>query len=206
MTRVLLTGCTALVLGGLAGPAMAADSELKPGTYSMDPSHSYATFAIEHMGLSTMRGRIDITDGKIQIDPDAKHSHIEATLSPASVDTGHQLRDKHLRDNEGFFDVEKYPKMHFDSTSIRFDGDDEDEATVKGNLTLHGVTKPVTLEVEDIACRVNPMEKSKYTCGFSAETTIKRSDFGMDAYSKLVGDEVALALEIEANKPVGKGG
>jgi len=190
-------------LVALAGSAAAAtDPGLKAGTYTIDATHTYGNFEVDHMGLSTMHGRIDVKSGTIQIDPDnAASNHVMVTLDPASVDTGDTKRDEHLRDMDGFFDVKKYPDMTFKSTSVSFD-DDTDEATVKGNLTLHGVTRPVTLDVEDMACHVNPLEKSNYTCGFSAETMIKRSDFGMDAYLPMVGDEIELSIEVEANKPV----
>lgn len=185
------------------GIAMAhAGPVLKPGLYDIDASHAYAHFAINHMGLSTMRGRMDVRKGTIRIGDDPSNSTIEVTLDPASVDTGDDARDQHLRDMDGFFNVEKYPSITFKSTSVHLDADDADQATVQGNLTLHGVTRPVTLEVDNIACKVNPLEKSKYTCGFDAETEIKRSDFGMQAYPKLVGDTVELSFEVEANKPV----
>lgn len=195
-------GSTLLVLAASGVASAQAAPGLKAGTYSVDASHTYAHFQINHMGLSTMRGRLDASKGSIRIADNPSNSTIEVTLDPASVDTGNDARDEHLRDMAGFFDVKKYPSITFKSTSVRFDDDDADEATVKGNLTLHGVTQPVTLEVDDIACKVNPLEKSNYTCGFNAETEIKRSDFGMDAYSELVGDKVELSFEVEANKPV----
>ncbi|GAB3675296.1 YceI family protein [Salinisphaera aquimarina] len=179
----------------VAGSAVAADS------YTLDPSHSYGNFKIGHMGLSTMHGRIDVTEGTLVIDREGDGSKVDVTLDPASVDTGHEERDEHLRDKEGFFEVDKYPKMRFVSTSVQFDDDDSSEATVQGDLTLHGVTRPVTLEVDDMVCKVNPMEKSRYSCGFSAETQIKRSDFGMDAFIPLVADEVEIQIEAEANRP-----
>lgn len=195
-----------LVAAGLLAVATAAladgDPNMKAGTYTIDPTHTYGNFEVEHMGLSTMHGRIDVKSGTIKIDPNGKNSHVQVTLDPASVDTGDKARDEHLRDMDGFFNVKKYPTMTFESTSVTFDEDDADEATVQGKLTLHGVTQPITLDVDDMACRVNPLEKSNYTCGFSAEAMLKRSDFGMDAYLPLVGDEIELSIEVEANMPV----
>lgn len=195
---LLLFALTAMV-----GTASAAsDPGLEAGTYKIDPAHTYGHFEVAHMGLSTMHGRIDVKNGTITLDPDGGASHVKVTLDPASVNTGNDARDEHLRDMDGFFNVKKYPTMTFESTSVTFDEDDADEATVKGRLTMHGVTQPVTLDVDDIACRINPLEKSHYTCGFSAETTLKRSDFGMDAYLPVVGDEIELSIEVEASKPV----
>ena len=193
----------ASALAGLfATPALAADADLKAGTYDIDPSHSYAYFSVAHMGLSTLHGRIDIEKGStLTIAENRDDSAVNVMLDPASVNTGHDLRDKHLRDNEGFFEVKKYPEMSFKSTSVSFD-DDDDEAKVVGDLTLHGQTHEVTLDVEDMNCRVNPMEKTNYTCGFSAETEIDRTDYGMDAYSELVGTEIEINLEVEANMPI----
>lgn len=186
-----LSGLAALTL--VAGTASAAE------TYTIDPSHTYGNFEIGHMGLSTMHGRIDVTGGEIVMDRAGDSSRVEVTLDPASVDTGHAKRDEHLRDKEGFFEVEKYPEMRFTSNKVTFD--DDDEATVEGELTMHGVTQPATLEVDDINCKPNPMDQKKYTCGFSAETAIKRSDFGMDAFIPLVADEVEIQIEAEANRP-----
>ena len=192
----------ATALTGLfATPVLAANADLKAGTYDIDPSHSYAYFSVDHMGLSTMQGRIDIEKGStLTVAEDRDDSTVNVMLDPASVNTGHDLRDKHLRETEGFFEVKKYPDMAFKATSVSFD--DDDEAKVVGDLTLHGQTHEVTLDVEDMNCRVNPMEKTNYTCGFSAETEIDRTDYGMDAYSELVGTEIEIDLEVEANMPI----
>ncbi|ROO27214.1 YceI family protein [Salinisphaera orenii] len=186
-------------ISGLAALTLAAGTAGAAETYTIDPSHTYGNFEIGHMGLSTMHGRIDVTEGTIVMDREGDGSRVDVTLDPASVDTGHAERDKHLREKAGFFEVEKYPEMRFESTRVRFDG--EDEATVEGELTLHGETRPVTLEVDDILCKTNPMDAEKYTCGFSAETEIKRSEFGMDAFVPMVSDEVEIQIEAEASRP-----
>lgn len=191
MYRLPLALAVATALGATA--AQAAE------TYTIDPSHTYGNFEIGHMGLSTMHGRIDVTGGTIVMDRKGDASRVEVTLDPASVDTGHAKRDEHLRETEGFFEVDKYPEMRFVSDKVEFDGDDE--ATVDGKLTMHGVTRPVTLDVDDISCKTNPLDKEKYSCGFSAETTIKRTDFGMDAYVPMVADEVEISIEAEASRP-----
>lgn len=180
-------------LGLAAGNAYAAE------TYEIDPSHSYGNFEIGHLELSTLHGRIDVTGGTIVMDREGQGSRVDVTLDPASVDTGHAERDEHLREKEGFFEVEKYPEMRFTATNVAFEGDDE--ATVDGKLTLHGQTRPVTLRVDRINCKPNPLDEKKYTCGFSAQTEIKRSEFGMDAFVPAVSDEVEIQIEVEANRP-----
>lgn len=204
--RVMAAGLAATALGlwGLA-VANAAETGLQSGDYKIDPSHSYAHFEIDHMGLSIMHGRMDVQGGDIRIAVVPSNSRVNVRLDPSSVDTGDEARDQHLREMPGFFDVEKYPEIRFESTAIDIDEDDPDEATLEGRLTLHGQTRPVTLDVDHIACRINPLDKSRYTCGFTASTEIQRSDFGMAAYPKLVGDEVELAIEVEANKPIETG-
>lgn len=191
------------VLMAVVGTASAAHNpHLKAGTYKIDPTHTYGHFEVDHMGLSTVHGRLDVNSGTIKLDPHGSDNHVKVTLDPASVDTGNEARDEHLRDMDGFFNVKKYPTITFESSRVTFDEDDAGEATVKGQLAMHGVTRSVTLDVDDIACRTNPLEKSHYTCGFSAETTLKRSDFGMDAYRPLVGDDIELSIDAEASKPV----
>lgn len=187
------------LLLGLIGASLITASAHAAETYTIDPSHTYGNFEIGHMGLSTMHGRIDVTAGEIVMDRNGDTSRVEVTLDPASIDTGHEERDEHLRKKEGFFEVDKYPEMRFVSKRVIFDGDDE--ATVEGELTLRGVTKPVTLEVDDLVCKTNPMDETKYTCGFSAEAEIKRTDFGMDAFIPLVDNEVEIQIEAEANRP-----
>lgn len=184
--------------------AASADSapNIKAGTYQIDPAHSFAHFRIRHMGVSTLGGRLDVASGTICIGDTPSNSTVELTLNPASVDTGNGARDEHLREGDGFFDVKKYPTITFKSSGVRFDDDDADEATVQGDLTLRGVTRPITVEVDDIACRQNPLEKNRYTCGFEAETEISRSNFGMGAFPQLVGDKVKLSIDVEASKPV----
>ena len=190
---------SSLAFGALlavAGSAVAADS------YTLDPSHSYGNFKIGHMGLSTMHGRIDVTEGTLVIDREGDGSKVDVTLDPASVDTGHEERDEHLRDKEGFFEVDKYPKMRFVSTSVQFDDDDSSEATVKGDLTLHGVTREVALEVEG---NPKPIKDpwGKMRLGGVARTTIQRDQFGigsqklMEGGGLVMGNDVDVTIDVE---------
>lgn len=176
------------VIGFLAvGSAQAADR------YILDPTHTYPNFTISHLGFSTMHGRFNTTEGFIEVDG-GKAVSLEVRIDSNSIDTGMQKRDDHLR-NEDFLHVEKYPHILYRSQNIV--RHDNHSATVEGELTLLGVTKPVTLTVDAINCGTHPMNQ-KYTCGFNATTTIKRSDFGMNAYLPAVGDEVNIRIEAEA--------
>jgi polyisoprenoid-binding protein YceI len=179
-----------LMSAALALPASAAD------TYTMDPAHTFPYFEINHLGFSTMRGRFGTTTGKIALDPAAKTGSIDVTIDTSSIDTGHAKRDAHLKSEE-FFNVGKYPTLTYKATRLKFNGDTLTEAD--GELTMLGVTKPVNLIVTAFHCGAHPMTK-KPMCGANATATIKRSDFGLSAYVPAVGDEVKMAIEVEAVK------
>lgn len=165
-------------------------------TYEIDPTHTFPSFEISHMGLSTFRGRFDKTSGTITLDLAKKTGSVDVTIDANSISTGVQKLDDHLR-NPDFFEVAKYPTITFKSTRFKFDGNELDE--VEGLLTMHGVTKPVTLDVDDFICKPHPMLKTP-ACGASLEAKIKRSDWGMTTYLPAIGDEVELKIGIEAHK------
>jgi len=175
-----------------------------PETYTMDPYHSYVHFEVDHLGgMSRMRGRFDKTAGKFSIDHAAKTGSLEVTVQTASISTGDndrgtrpRARDEHLRSPDLFNAVE-YPTMSFKSTRVVFKGDAP--ATVEGNVTLLGVTKPLILHVEHWRCGPSPATKREM-CGANASGTIKRSDFGMKYGIPLVGDEQKLWIEVEGYK------
>lgn len=171
-------------------PVVAAD------TYTNDPAHTYPSFEVSHLGFSTMRGRFNKTAAKITLDKAAKTGAVEATIDATSVDTGWPKRDEHLRSGD-FFNVEKFPTFTFKSDSFKFDGDKV--VTVPGQLTLLGVTKPVTLQIANFKCAPHPMLKRE-NCGAEVSTTIKRSDFGMSYGLPAVGDDIKIAVEVEALK------
>lgn len=181
---------TALLASVLAFPACAADS------YTVDPRHTYPGFEINHLGLSIMHGRFNSTRGRIVLDVASKTGSIDITIDTASVDTGNARRDEHLR-NPDFFDVAKYPAMTFKSDRLRFDADKLIGAD--GELTLLGVTRPVSLTLTHFYCGTNPIAK-KPACGANATATIKRTDFGLGAYVPSISDEVEISLEVEALK------
>ncbi len=178
------------VSAAFALPAAAAD------TYTIDPSHTYPSFEISHLGFSTMRGTFDATSGSVTLDPAAKTGSIEISIDTASIDTGHAKRDDHLKSEE-FFNVAKFPAMTYKATKLKFNGDKLVGAD--GELTLLGVTKPVSLTLTAFNCGPHPMTK-KPVCGANATAVIKRSEFGMTTYVPAVGDEVKISIEVEANK------
>lgn len=170
--------------------AIAADS------YTLDPNHSYPHFGVNHLGFSTMYGQFNKTSGKITLDRANKTASVDVEIDAASLSTGHQKLDDHLRSAD-FFNVKEFPKLVFKSTKVNFKGDTP--ATVEGNLTLLGVTKPVTLNIDSFKCGAHPMKKSEM-CGIDASTMIKRSDFGMKYGLPNVGDDVKLFIDVEAYK------
>jgi len=174
---------------GLGLPLLAGAAE-----YVIDSSHTYPNFTISHLGFSMQHGRFNDTGGTLVYDPEAGTGSVEIVIRTDSIDTGHAERDEHLR-NADFFNVEEYPEMTFTSTSASFDG--EGKGTVEGELTLMGVTQPMTLSVDSIVCGEHPFNQ-KRVCGFNASGSLKRSDFGMDYGIPMIGDEVTLMLQVEA--------
>src|SRR6202789_1675583 len=166
----------ALAMGVLGLGAVLAGAQTS--TWAVDPAHSEVDFGIKHMGLSTVRGRFSGVKGTTVYDAaNASKSTVNVTIDTTTVDTGNSARDTHLK-TDAFFDVAKIPTATFSSTSVSKSGT---HLTVAGNLTLHGVTKPVTLDVDASTTPMeSPMDHKTHT-GFSATTTIKRTDFGIGA-------------------------
>jgi len=192
-TRIALLFAAALPLAAVAAPEH----------YTLDPTHTYPNFTVEHWGLSMMHGRFDKTAGKFTFDRAAKTGSAELTIETASVTTGDNVRgnrprsrDEHLRQAD-FFNAAEFPTITFKSTKVNFGA--ELPASVEGNLTLSGVTKPVTLTFERFKCGKNPFNQ-KDRCGGNAVTKIKRSDFGMKTAIPAVGDEIAMNIEFEGDK------
>lgn len=180
------------VAAGAAGSASAAD------VYRLDPGHTDIVFRVSHFGFSDTIGRFNEAEGTITMDDaDIGSSSIELSIDAASIDTNHAERDAHLRSPD-FFNVEEYPTITFESTAIEPTGDDTAEVT--GDLTMHGVTRPVTFDVtlNKVAAHPVPSYDGVMTAGFSARGSLQRSDFGIDTFVPAVGDEVEIILEIEA--------
>lgn len=164
-------------------------------TYKMDPTHTAITFHINHFGFSTPSGKFMNVDGTVTLDEEnPANSKVEVTIPVDMIDTGVPALDDHLKTAD-FFDVEQFPTAKFVSTKVDVTG--EKTAKVAGNLTIHGVTKPATLDVTLNQIAENMFKKQ--TAGFTASTTIKRSDFGMTTYLPGLADEVKIDIESEAN-------
>jgi len=172
-------------------------------SYTIDPMHSSVLFAIDHQGLSMVHGRFDKFSGKFSIDRAAKTGDVDLSIDTASVDTNDsdragrpRTRDEHLRSAD-FFNAAEFPKMTYKSTKVAFAGDNP--TTIEGNLTLLGVTKPVSLKVDRYKCNA-ATATAKERCGGDASGKVKRSDFGMSRGIPSIGDELALTISFEANK------
>lgn len=190
-TAVISGICTALVVLVSSAPGEAL-------TYKIDTAHSNVGFSIRHL-VSKVRGSFDQFSGTLHYDPEAPgKSKVSATIDVSSIDTGNDRRDDHLRSPD-FFGVENYPTITFESTGARKDGD---RLMVTGDLTMHGVTRQVTLPVEVLGTGVHPRSKEPIA-GFSAELKLNRSDYGVNSWTDptgIVGDEVSVTINIEAVK------
>ena len=164
--------------------------------YRIDPAHTFPHFAIDHMNFSTLYGRFDQTSGRLIIDWENKNGTVDLKIAAVSITTGHNKRDKHLRSPD-FLNVTEYPNILYRSNNIEFTS--ETTATVDGDLTILGVSKPVQLMVNRYRCGENPINK-KQTCGFEATAEIKRSDFGSVYGSPGIGNKMKLWFEVEAIK------
>jgi len=172
-------------------------------SYTIDPIHSFPHFGIEHLGLTLIWGRFDRMSGKFTLDRAGKKAGVEVAIESASISTGDnekgnrpRTRDEHLRSAD-FFNVAEFPRMTYRSTSVKFAGDNP--AEIEGQLTLLGVTRPVTLKLERFSCREHPFAK-RPACGGSATGSFKRSDFGMKFGIPGIADEVRLMVNFEAIK------
>ena len=184
------------VFAALALSAALPFSALAADSYTIDPFHTFPHFTINHLGFSTMHGRFDKTNGTVTLDRSAKNGSVDISIETASVSTGYSKRDDHLKSPD-FFNAAEFPNITYKSTAIHFNGDKP--ASVDGNLTISGVTKPVTLTIDEFNCGTNPMNK-KDECGAAASAQIKRSDFGVKYGLPNIGDDVNLVFEIEAIK------
>lgn len=181
-----------LIAGGAASAQVVTDAaQSQSGTYEVDPGHTQIGFSVLHFGFTNYQGMFSNVAGALVLDtkkPSA--SKLSVTIPMDSVQTTSAKLDDELKGDQ-WFDATKFPKATFESTSVRIM--DRNDALVSGNLTLHGVTKPETLKVHFIGAGVNMLDK-KYTAGFEATGTIKRSDFGVKMYVPYVSDEVQLHI------------
>jgi polyisoprenoid-binding protein YceI len=189
---------TRLLLCALAGVATAAVAA--PVTYNVDPEHTYPSFEADHFGgMSVWRGKFNETSGTIVLDREAQTGTVDITIATKSIDAGIEKLHTHLTGTDaGMFDVAKYPTATYKGKLVRFK--DGAPTEVQGELTLHGVTKPVTLTIVSFKCMPHPMKKKEF-CGADAAATISRDDFGID-WGKAFGFkmETKLAIQVEAFK------
>ncbi|MEN9479614.1 MAG: hypothetical protein RLZZ298_1009 [Pseudomonadota bacterium] len=182
----------ALILAAtVAAPALAA-----PETFNVEPTHTFPRFSYNHLGYSVQLSRFDKTSGKVVFDKAAKTGSVDIVINTKSVSTGSDVFNEHIQ-GENFLDTAKHPTATFKSTKVVFEGDKP--AKIEGNLTLKGVTKPVTLTVTSFQTMPHPMVK-KDALGANAYTTVKRTDFNMGKNAPYVGDEVRIDIAIEAIK------
>ncbi|MFZ6719750.1 YceI family protein [Undibacterium sp. Ji49W] len=165
-------------------------------TYNIEPNHTYPSFEADHMGISVWRGKFTKTSGKIVLDRAAKTGTVDITIDTNSIDFGHEKMNEHAKTKD-MFNVAQFPTATYKGTSIKFDGDTP--VSVQGELTLLGVTKPVTLTINKFKCIQHPMFK-KEACGADATAEFKRTDFGMNFGVPRFAPEVKLAIQVEAIK------
>lgn len=170
------------------------------GVYEIDTSHSVVEFQVRHLGLAKVRGRFNDFSGTIEITDDPLQSRVDVVIEAASIDTRDENRDNHLRTPD-FLEVENHPTLEFHSTEVSLD---DDRATVRGDLTVRGVTRPVTLELEFEGSAIDPWGNKRLGC--SATTDVNREDFGLtwnqalETGGWLVGKTVRIDLSVEAVK------
>lgn len=199
LARTAVAGALVLSLvGGVVTAQTAATkvpAEVQAGTYKLDPAHGKITWSLSHLGFSTYQGQFTNVAADLTIDPaNPSASTLTATVPVADIAPNNDALKTHLLTPD-FFDVARFPTATFVATSVVVDAHDATEADVTGNLTLHGVTRPVTLEVQ--FNQAGPAMGGVYKVGFDGETTIKRSEFGITTYLPALGDEVELHIEGE---------
>ena len=184
-----------LIATALAAAALTAQAQA--ATYTIDPTHTFATFEISHFGTSTNRGRFDKKSGTVQLDKAAKTGRVELTIETGSINSGTAAFDKHLQSKD-FFNATEFPTAKFVADKFSFNGDKVTE--VAGTLTLLGKTHPVVLKASNFNCYMSPMLKVE-VCGGDFETTLVRSQYGMGwGLNFGFSDNVRLLVQVEAVK------
>jgi polyisoprenoid-binding protein YceI len=189
MKKNLLIAAAGALVAAASFNAMAAEV-----TYQLDPAHTSPSFEADHFGgISTWRGKFTKSSGTVTLDRAAQKGTLEATIDMTSIDIGNEKLNGELKSAQ-FFDADKFPTATYKGTSIKFKGDVPVE--VIGELTFHGVTKPVNLKIERFKCFTHPMLK-KEVCGTESTATFDRADFGVD-YGKAYGFSMKTTLHIQA--------
>ena len=174
---IILGACTATV---------SADS------YTLDPRHTGVTFAYNHLGYTTQRGRFDETTGEVEFDPGRQRGAVHVRIKADSLSTPLRELEKILKGGD-YFDVAHHPVITFDSDSLRFV--DDKLVGVDGLLTIRGIQRPVHLDASSFVCKPNPMSK-RAACGGDLQGSVKRSDFGMTGFVPIVSDEIRLSIPV----------
>lgn len=182
------------VLSTLAGLLLGSVATAAPQDFVIDPAHTYATFEVSHLGVSTQRGRLGNAAGMAVLDGIQGTGQMSITLDARSLSTGNEFKEKLLKGNS-WFAVDQFPVITFSTSSISFV--DQKPVRIEGLLTLRGVTRSTSLSVTHYACTRLPFGV-RLTCGMDAQGAIKRSDFGMDSLLAFVGDEVKVLIQAEA--------
>lgn len=188
MKSLNLAATLAVLATAAATTALAA-----PTTYSFDPNHSFVRFGYGHMGFSHQQSQFDKVEGTVTFDPAEKSGSVDVTIPISSVDTGSSMFTEHLQSPD-FFDAAQYPTATFKSTAVHFKAGVP--SSIVGDLTIKGVTHPVTLTVTHFKSGVNMMKKE--AIGADATAKIKRSEFGLGKFAPMVDDTVTLTVDFEA--------
>lgn len=188
-----------LAAGALLVAAAAPQAARADDTWTFDSSHADVVFRINHLGYSNTWGRFGDVTGTIDFDPeDAADGSVEAVMDAASIDTNFAERDEHLRSGD-FLKVEEFPEVTFKSTAIEVTG--ENTADIAGELTMLGVTRPVVLAATLNKAAPHPRDPNLLVAGFTATTSIKRSDWGISYGVPVIGDQIDVFIDVEATKP-----
>jgi polyisoprenoid-binding protein YceI len=187
-------------LPALAITLLLSLSAIAQDAWQLDPPHSSAQFSVRHLGVSTVRGAFTKVSGTVVYDPaNLNKSSIQATIDAASVDTRVDMRDNDLR-SPRFLDAQKFPTITFQSKKVEPAG--AGKLKVTGDLTIHGITKEVVLDVDGPSPSIkDPMGKDRLRMGASATTKINRNDFGVSGLPGIVGDDITITLDVEMTKP-----
>jgi len=165
-------------------------------TYNVEPNHTYPSFEAGHLGISLWRGKFNKTSGTVTLNRTAKTGAVDIAVDPTSINFGHAKMEEHARSKD-FFNTEAFPKITYKGKISKWNGDAP--AAVEGEMTLLGVTKPLNLTIHSFKCIQHPMLKRE-VCGADASGSFKRSDFGMSYGLPLHGDDMKVAIQIEAIK------
>jgi polyisoprenoid-binding protein YceI len=189
-----LAAILAVSAGAAQAQATTAPAQVQAGTYKLDPDHGKITWSVNHFGFSTYIGQFSKVNADLKLDPkNVAGAGLDVTVDASSLGTLNPALDKEVK-GPGFLDAAKFPTATFHATKVTVTG--EKTADIAGQLTLHGVTKPVTVQAVFNQAGPNPIDK-KYQLGFAGSAKIKRSDFGITSYVPAIGDEVTLTIEAE---------